>query len=118
MPNWTTEERRDVFQQYFTAQPAISVKEYAIRYPKEERYVRGIIKGTHYALETLDLAYGLFMNGGYDLAADFGVATEIVRGKDEIRYDEFSANFQRIQLVIQWMDRIRRLNSEIGIGKK
>ena len=116
MANWTTQERRDVFLQYFTAEPAVSVNDYAIRHqPKKALYVRGIIKGTHYALETLDLAYGLFMRGGYDLKADF-VAVKVDMTPEEL--DSVSARYQRMQLVIEWMNRINRLDTEIGIGKK
>ncbi len=98
MANWTTEDRQKMFEDYFMAEPHLSVEAYASGLPKDQQYVRGILDGTHYALETLPIAFRLF--------------TQKHSGFNFGKVDD-----ERTAMATQWVVAMTHLQTSIGIGR-
>lgn len=108
----TTRERQKLFFGYFELHPAVSLDEYAQRFPKHRHYVRGIVRGTHYALETLPLAYDLVKNKRYDWASDIEAANNVSNNP----WTRIGA-IERLSIVCAWKCEINRLMQSPGFGR-
>lgn len=109
----TTSQRQQLFRGYFQSYPAVSLDEYALSFPKHAHYVRGIIRATHYALETLEVAHDLFFNKNYDLANDAAIITNARES------DVFTviAAIERVTLVVNWTVSINQLKRSDVFGR-
>ena len=94
----TTKQRQELFLGYFQSDPVVLLEEYARRFPKHSLYVRGIIKGTHYALETVGLARDLSLK-----ASDVELIVKLNNG--HLTMEELTAllpSLERANLVLRW----------------
>ena len=105
----TTTQRQEVFLGYFRSNPAVSLDDYASGFPKDRLYIRGIIKGTHYALETVLHAHDLYNKSDSDLFAKYN--TNELTAED---LPAFLAALERVNLVLRWMLAIRKVESSFG----
>jgi hypothetical protein len=111
----TTDERQKLLRDFFLADPAVGIDDYAMRWPKDRNYVLGLLRGTHFALETIGLAHGLFLRQQYDLQKDLELFMISFTGSaEECDKPAIFAAGERLTLALRWWAEINRILKQIG----